>query len=169
MKRKVAAIVLVATLAMSTFVGCGSKDKKSTVKEDTTKTEVSVDDTKDVDETTEDTYEDGVFKNVEEAFADPTVSKELKAAYETMSNSSYSMDISAEGNCMIITATVKNVEYSDSLAEQMQAAVDATESTMVSQANSLQTMVEEEGVSIKTVYVTSDGTELASGTFYAEN
>lgn len=86
-----------------------------------------------------------------------------------MSNSSYSMDISAEGNCMIITATVKNVEYSDSLAEQMQAAVDATESTMVSQANSLQTMVEEEGVSIKTVYVTSDGTELASGTFYAEN
>lgn len=86
-----------------------------------------------------------------------------------MSTSYCTMDISAEDNCMIITATVKNVEYSDDLAEQMQAAVDDTEATMVLQANSLQTMVEEEGVSIKIVYVTSDGTELASGTFYAEN
>ena len=135
------------------------------------KTETKADTSKDKKDTTsaEDTEEEGFYQNIEEAFSDPDIADQLEETFEDLSNNTYDMSVSAEGNCMIVTATMKDLPYSDEMAEQMQSAVDTMGSTMTYEAQMLRTLVTNQDVSVKVVFVASDGQELASGTFTADD
>lgn len=108
------------------------------------------------------------YKNIEEMFQNHEFDgklKQLEESYAKIPSTSYTMNIYARDNCLIIAIQMKDIPYSEDVAKKMKSSIDFLDSIMTAQAEELQPYVEDAHPTIELIFMSNDDKELAHGIF----
>lgn len=108
------------------------------------------------------------YKNIEEMFQNHEFDgklKQLEESYAKIPSTSYTMNIYARDNCLIIAIQMKDIPYSEDVAKKMKSSIDFLDSIMTAQAEELQPYVEDAHPTIEIIFMSNDDKELAHGIF----
>lgn len=190
MKSKSFRMLLCAVLvfAMMALAACGSKSGDSAAKTDgqaesgqdetdpgTTNDDANADAPEDAD-TQDDsssdseggTTSDGKFASIADYVNSPEFQSELEKQMSQFEGQGLTMEVTGEGDSLVYTYTYEELEVTDGMAEQLEAALEPQKDTFVQVAKSLKLVVDVENPVVVVKYMAPDGSEIYSAEFSAE-
>ena len=166
---KLAACTLVLAMALS-LGACSDSSKDDKDKDTDRKTSVENNDVDDDDNEDEDDNKNssGKFESMEEYLADPTVSSQLDTLKSTMEDSDMKMEIKGEDNKLIYTYQFKDLVKEEGMEEMLESEAAKQESTFVSTATGLKSVVAVDNPVVVIDYLESTGEMIFTKEYAAE-
>ena len=154
---------MVACLSAFTFTGCGGSNA------DTKTSDISAQESNNEEssDTEEASMVDGKYTSIEAYISDPTIKSALDSAMPT--DDTFTLEIKAEGESLVYeykyTETYEEIEL---MKETLESSASSMESSMVSVANTLKSIVDVENPKVVMRYLNGDGTLISEIEFGAD-